>query len=205
MLVGLLGEGLSEKQMLRLIKNRLAAITCMDNNPMNLNRISQKYHINKQLIMKDYFGFDELDEVLSSISDEEFENKLDEIRGDLERVSRVINGSAESSADSETVPKALVALKFRVPMVFIRKLDEYFSSRGPNSNHGSGEKSDQVDDQSGNSQFYKYLIELKKKLWENRHDLKRLTEIVHEESDKFVQNDIVVKTKDEINPLISMN
>lgn len=199
--------------MLRLIKNRLAAITCMDNNPLNLAKISQKYHISKQLIMKDYFGFSETDEELPAVDHDQHVSKIDEIQHDLENCIKVINVPttvAESSnAADETVPKALVALKFRIPMVFISKLAEYMvtHSRRPKIDTtdmiGMDDENQQQTRDLGltNSDLLKKLIDLRQKLWENRQDLKKLSEIVAEESLNSTnnkKNDLVVENEKEI-------
>lgn len=162
--------------------------------------------------MRDYFGFCETDNELPAVDEDQLLKKIDEIRHDLKHVVGVIcepttttttTTTGRQQDDSETVPKALVALKFRIPMVFICKLAEYFA-------HHSNKKSQLRDiNQSGdisssnstsvvvieepknaeatsnrltNSNLLKKLIELRQKLWEHRLDLKRLNEIVKETS-----------------------
>lgn len=165
------GDGLSEKQILRLVKNRISAITCMANNPLNLIRISKKYHISKQLIMKDYFGFTETstDVEQEPIDEEGFVSKqAAAIVRDLDHVSQVVNnGLVAHEEEYETVPRALVALKFRIPMVFVIKLGDYFAHK----------PADLVADEES-SAFYRRLLDLKRQLAQHRHDLKKLCEVL---------------------------
>lgn len=165
------GDGLSEKQILRLVKNRISAITCMANNPLNLIRISKKYHISKQLIMKDYFGFTETSTDIEQepVDEEAFVSKqAAAIIRDLDHVSQVVNNGLVAHEEYETVPRALVALKFRIPMVFIIKLGDYFAHN---------KRSDLIADEE-NSTFFRSLLDLKRQLAQHRHDLKKLCEII---------------------------
>lgn len=140
---------------------------------MNLVRISKRYHINKQLIMRDYFGFDQVDETepTNEVGDE-LNGKLEEIRSDLARVSHVINGTAmseDADQDTKVVPRALVALKYRVPMLFVSRLAEQFSEHS----------------ESNNIDFYRKLVELRSRMWQSRHDMARLSEIINESREQL--------------------
>jgi hypothetical protein len=143
----------------------------MANNPLNLIRISKKYHISKQLIMKDYFGFTETstDVEQEPMDEEAFVSKqAAAIVRDLDHVSQVVNnGLVAHEEEYETVPRALVALKFRIPMVFIIKLGDYFAHK----------RADLVADEES-SAFYRRLLDLKRQLAQHRHDLKKLCEII---------------------------
>lgn len=139
----------------------------MANNPLNLIRISKKYHISKQLIMKDYFGFTETstDVEQEPIDEEAFVSKqASDIVRDLDHVSQVVNNGLVAHDEYETVPRALVALKFRIPMVFIMKLGDFFAHK------------QRADEES--SAFFRGLLDLKRQLAQHRHDLKKLCEII---------------------------
>ena len=121
---------INNEKKLRLIKNRLAALTCIDNNLLSIDVIAHNYEINKSLLMFDYFGFDDVDKENLSINPphkEEFFKKLELVKNDLEkRTEEVIESSKNkvlkqdnsiaNDRNLETVPKAIVALKFKMPM-----------------------------------------------------------------------------------------
>lgn len=166
--------------------------------------------------MRDYFGFCETDDELPAVDEDQLLKKIDEIRRDLKHVVGVIcepttatttnatgRQQENTTDDCETVPKALVALKFRIPMVFICKLAEYFAhhstkhsqlrdsnDQGEISSSNSSSvvvleeptSAEATSNRLTNSNLLKKLIELRQKLWEHRLDLKRLNEIVKETS-----------------------
>lgn len=201
--------------MIRLIKNRLSAITCMDNDILNLSKIAKKYNINKHLLMKDYFGFTGVEETVEIDDDrDEFYARLDQIRRELESMKSICGGDRiDESApkiiteeSAETLPKSLVAIKFQIPLVYLNKIAEYLKSvpskiEEKMTSPSNSPKNVVVSTEEMSSEvFFANLFELKCKMYANRHDLKMLNEIVNQDKSKSLVN--VVESEMEINEKI---
>jgi hypothetical protein len=212
----------SDEQILKLIKNRLTALTLLGKNLMQMDKLSQEYQLKKETLMNDFFGFsgmDEENETLepdfdNSCNKEELFKNLDTIKLDLQNVMKKLQSKENdsnlnlSSYDSiiTTVPKALMALKYKIPMLFINKLFYYLSATIlessetiENSNKNilidrenilkSKQENDCLDDKqllnnykilSKDKEFYNHLLELQKKLYENRKDLSKMVAILND-------------------------
>jgi hypothetical protein len=209
-------DNMSEERMIRLIKNRLSAITCMDNDILNLSKIAKKYNINKHLLMKDYFGFTGVEETVEIDDDrDEFYAKLDRIRRELESMKSICGGDRiDESAPkiiteegAETLPKALVAIKFQIPLVYLNKIAEYLKSvpskieEEKMTSPSNSPKNVVVSSEETSSEvFFANLFELKCKMYANRHNLKMLNEIVNQDKSKSLVD--VVENEMEINEKI---
>ena len=212
----------SDEQILKLIKNRLTALTLLGKNLMQMDKLSQEYQLKKETLMNDFFGFSGMDEEnearepdfdITCKKEELFKN-LDTIKIDLQNVMKKLQSKENdsslnlSSYDSiiTTVPKALMALKYKTPMLFINKLFYYLSANIlessetiENSNKNIlidreniikyKEENDCLDDKqilnnykilSRDKEFYNHLLELQKKLYENRKDLSKMVAILND-------------------------
>lgn len=212
----------SDEQILKLIKNRLTALTLLGKNLMQMDKLSQEYQLKKETLMNDFFGFSGMDEEneahepdfdITCKKEELFKN-LDTIKIDLQNVMKKLQSKENdsslnlSSYDSiiTTVPKALMALKYKIPMLFINKLFYYLSANIlessetiENSNKNIlidreniikyKEENDCLDDKqilnnykilSRDKEFYNHLLELQKKLYENRKDLSKMVAILND-------------------------
>ena len=212
----------SDEQILKLIKNRLTALTLLGKNLMQMDKLSQEYQLKKETLMNDFFGFSGMDEENeayepdfdNTCKKEELFKNLDTIKVDLQNVMKKLQSKENdsnlnlSSYDSiiTTVPKALMALKYKIPMLFINKLFYYLSANILESSETIGnsnknvlidrenilkskEENDCLDDKqilnnykilSKDKEFYSHLLELQKKLYENRKDLSKMVAILND-------------------------
>jgi len=214
----------SDEQILKLIKNRLAALTLVGKNLMQMDQLSEEYQLKKETLMNDYFGFSSEANQMAEFNFDEMGKKeelfknLDIIRVDLENVMKRLHSKENtskfiiSSYDSnlKMVPKALMALKYKVPMLFINKLYCYLSNNMLETNETSEisnknvlidkenilkfkEKNEVSEKESlskflpHDKEFYNSLIELQKKLFANRKDLNKMVEILGENKNTQVR------------------
>jgi hypothetical protein len=159
---------MNDDQTLKILKNRLRAMTRCEHNLLNLDEISHKYQINTKLILNDYFGFETVCGEGKEDLNESFINKLDKVKNELSKILKLIKtGRSDSIAESkkrlETVPKALIALKFKLPMFYVNRLNEFIE----------GERNDIAE-------FYQNLNNIKKKFIKNKNDMEILNKLVFE-------------------------
>jgi hypothetical protein len=218
----------SDEQILKLIKNRLTALTLLERNITQMNQLSQEYQLRKETLMNDYFGFCDKSETNDKTDESDFDdvskkeelfNNLEKIKNEreksMEMLARNTLNSKENASTSfvpkfdaniiATVPKALIALKYKIPMLFINKLFYYLSGEMLTSNKNIlTDKENNLDFKNRNenqekessnfsitfqsdNEFYSYLFELQKKLYANRNDLNRMVEILNENKCKMVR------------------
>ena len=193
---------INDEKKLRLIKNRLAALTCIDNSLLSIDVIAHNYEINKSILMFDYFGFNDADEEIGPHHKEEFFQKLELVKDDLEKKTKEVIESSKNKAlkqdnsiandrNLETVPKALVAVKLKMPMVYVNKLSEYLKAIKESEKLAQQNKSNidcKTKIESSNSslnKFYNNLFDLSKKLFANRKNIIALNDILNENKFKI--------------------
>jgi hypothetical protein len=161
-------DSLSDEETLRLVKNRLAALTCLDASLGDCEKLAAKYELDRTMLLNDYFGFD-----LTELSERAaFEARLAAVRTELSRVDKL----AESSESA--VPRALIAIKFKLPLFYLRRVEDFFLRR----------KNKEIDSDSvaendlAVEDFYSGLFKLREKVCENESDFEKLCEIATEKA-----------------------
>ena len=138
----------SDEQILKLIKNRLTALTLLERNISQMYQLSQEYKLRKETLMNDYFGFCDNHETNDKTDEPNFDdmskkeemfNNLEKYKTDLEKsmemLARNTLNSKENASTSSVpkfdanviarVPNALIALEYKIPMLFINRLFYY--------------------------------------------------------------------------------
>ncbi len=219
----------SDEQILKLVKNRLTALTLLERNISQMYQLSQEYQLRRETLMNDYFGFCDKHETNDKTDEPNFDDmskkeemfsNLEKYKIDLEKsmemLARNTQNSKENASTSSvpkfdaniiaTVPKALIALKYKIPMLFINRLFYYLSGDMSTSNSKNvltdkennldfKNKNENPDKENSNcsiafqsdQEFYNYLFELQKKLYANRNDLNRMVEILNESKCQMVR------------------
>ena len=151
--------------MLKILKNRLRAMTRCEQYLLNLDKIGHKYQINTRLILNDYFGFDKL-YAEDQVNSDELINKLNQVKNELLKITRLINTEKSDSIVNdkeklETVPRALISLKFKLPMFYVNRLNDFIKN-----------------ERQDNDEFYKKLYDIKIMFNQNKNDLQNLNKLV---------------------------
>jgi hypothetical protein len=217
---------ISDELTLTLIKQRLTALTLIDkiltrSGTLSLEKLAHDYDLTTDSLMIDYFGFNDHHE--DTLAADETFKKFETIKSELEHSLNGGWADATAAASKENaenqqvvsssyldnlvrVPKALIALKYKTPMLFVNKLSAYLLIRSWGYGGGGGGqtqvlvesenvlslkerplnekmlKQNSVKQQplmSSDQQFYGKLIELQKKLYSNRMDLNSMIEILN--------------------------
>ncbi len=169
-------DELSDEETLRLVKNRLNALTYLDANLLDIEKLTEKYEIDRGVLLNDYFGFDRDD-----LSEEAaFVAKLDTVRDELLRMNKLVNLKPEESAAADPteftlVPRALIAIKLSVPLFYVNKLNEYLKLM-------SELQSEVGELDSESNSLYSSLFKLGKVFFENSNDNEKLHAVLKENS-----------------------
>lgn len=115
---------LDELEQLNLIKNRLIALNSLNinNNLTNLNEISQKYNIHKNVLIEDYFGI-HFDDIIK-INDFNEEAITIDLK---EKLKEILNNF--KFRNDFFMPNSLISIKYHVPFVFVNKLALYLANK----------------------------------------------------------------------------
>ena len=196
----------NQDDIIRMVKNRIMAMACIANNALSLTDTALKYHLNENIILKDYFGFEaeSKEQIDWNNHREQFFNKLEIIRHELVRVMKIVSSSVNKSDLNESPSKAfynislsqtvaIVALKFQMPMLFVNKIAKHLSEKS-NESHSflDGNELSEIKIEStlkdqesevkilpnSYEHIYEELYEFKKKLYSNRDLIKSLNDIL---------------------------
>ena len=206
---------ISDEEALKLIKNRLTALTLVEKDLLSIGLLAEQYNINKDSLMRDYFGFSDNDseetsemkgQSLYNLGEQEHIMKnLEIIKDELEASMKFIAKSSvhtkEHASACSIVPKALVAIKYKTPMLFINKLTVYLKSKALGCSEdvqiqnktvlaksenilNSNDKKENLSQSNPSNflltdhEFYKKLFNLQNELYANRKSLNRMVDIL---------------------------
>ena len=196
----------NQEDIIRMVKNRIMAMACIANNGLSLSDTALKYHLNENIILKDYFGFEaeSKEQIDWNSHKEHFVNKLEIIRHELVRVMKIVSSSVNKCDLNESPSKAfynisvsqtvaIVALKFQMPMLFVNKIAKNLSEKSNESQSflDGNELSEIKIESTLNDQenevkslphsyehIYEELFEIKKKLYSNRDLIRSINDIL---------------------------
>ncbi|RNA06540.1 hypothetical protein BpHYR1_032293 [Brachionus plicatilis] len=176
-------QELSDEELLLKIKNRLKAITLIQNNFFKIEEIAEKYNLSKNVLFYDFFGFDQNDSELSPnfIEKTDFISKIDSIKAETDKIFKIIEKTVEeSNFDNgkqkyiQTIPKALVAVKFKVPFFFVNIICDNLNSHKNSSDDTNKENS------LFSGDFVDNLFEFCHEIFQHRNDIKKIIELLNE-------------------------
>lgn len=143
-----------------MIKNRLIALTYLSANLLEVDNLSEKYDVKRRTLLLDYLGIDtSIDNPIDSDS-MAFNTQLDLARTELK--------------SNPSVPRALVALKLKTPLLYINRLFDFVQENSGNIET----EEEQADESEKLAKFYSNLDELRLRIYENRSDLNALNELL---------------------------
>ena len=150
--------------MLNLIKKRLLALTHLNYNLLDIENISYKYKLEKNLLMMDYFGFKfphEDQENVEWISDQEIFDKIDFLQSEIE--NNVF----------KAIPISLICLKHKIPMFIVFHLIDYFNlNQKIQVDMANRSKENKLKD------FVLNLIKIREKLFLQKDNLEQINKIL---------------------------
>jgi hypothetical protein len=182
-------DALSDEDTLRLVKNRLNALTCLDANLLDIEKLAEKYEINREVLLNDYFGFDRDD--LSK--EDAFVAKLYNVKTELLRIDKLADERPQD-AELTLVPRALIAIKLCVPLFYVNKIYEFlkFNKHARcEIDDSSSEKDAKLKFEIETSPLFAKLFKLSKTFFENFQDLDKLNSIVKESLTNLMNKEVI--------------
>lgn len=174
---------ISDEELLITIKNRLKAITLVQNNLFRIERVEEKYNISKNVLFYDVFGFNQDDEEMSSNLMERnyLISKIDSIKAEKDKIFKIVDKSSEDfdlndegQKYIQTIPKALVSIKLKIPFFFVNIIVDYLNRHTNDFDQTNKENLNLSDN------FIENLFEFFSKIFHNRNDFKKLAELFNE-------------------------
>ena len=165
-----------DEQSLLAFKNQLIALTVIPNNLKQLKQIATTFSLTETSLLKQCYGFDP-------------ETPADQLEPDQNDFLRKIESASRdliASSSQPAPPRALLALKYELPMVYIDLLGHFLETKSktnPYDFSASPEnqevKVESLPSYSANA-FYNDLYELSKRLATNRNNADKISELVLE-------------------------
>ncbi|CAF0874098.1 unnamed protein product [Brachionus calyciflorus] len=198
-------QEIDDESLLKMIKTRLTGLTLLHGNLLKLDKIAEKYNLSKQTLFYDFFGFNQNDQNFPSTEDtldkSNFISKIESFKNELENTYKSVGDSLKESDSNiknsecvKTIPRAMIALKLKLPMLFANITSDYL-------NKFPSQHTDELAKE--NSSFSCDLIEslytFRKSLFSNRKDLNKLKDLIEEiQNSDFGINKSIVSIKEEI-------
>ena len=166
-----------DEKSLNSFKNQLIALTVIPNNLKEFKQIAMTFSLKEDSLMKQYLGFDSETPTEQLEPDQlEFVKKLESASRDLET----------KTAGQPAFPRALLALKHQLPMVYIDLLGHFaeVKSKVNPYDFAASPENQEVKTESlppySASAFYDDLYELGKRLSTNRGNHDKIAELILE-------------------------